>query len=115
MIKHLEKASDFDVITKGDKNVLVDFFATWCGPCRMTGRVIEEIEGEYPTVTFLKIDVDQFPEIAQNFMVTSIPSFIAYKDGQNVSLKIGGQSEFMHVGGMDEQTLRDYLAETFAL
>ena len=89
MIKVLEKLEDFVTIIKEDKNVLVDFYATWCGPCRMMGRVMEEIEDEEKDITFLKVDTDEFPEIASDYDVSSIPSLFLLKDGKPVANKLG--------------------------
>lgn len=114
MIKHLEKESDYNEIVK-EGNVVVDFFATWCGPCRMMGRVLEEIEKEYPSVTFLKVDTDRFGAIAMAFSVSSIPTFIAYKDGKRIAIKVDGQNESELLGARNTDDFRLILNESFAL
>ena len=70
MIKYLEK--DFDLEIK-DKKVLVDFYADWCGPCKMLGEVFENVKDEI-SVDILKVDVDKFPEIASKYNIFSIPT-----------------------------------------
>lgn len=115
MIKILEKETDFEKIIAEDKNVLVDFNATWCGPCRMMGRVMEELEKKYSAVTFLKVDTDDFPELAQKFFIVSIPSMVAYKDGKRVDLSLNGNKENMQVGALQEEDFEVMLNETFAL
>lgn len=76
-----------DLIKK--ENVLVDFFATWCGPCKMIGPSIEKLAQENSDVAVIKVDVDKHPEIAANYGVQTIPTLIAFKEGQIVSQKIG--------------------------
>ena len=64
--------------------VVVDFFATWCGPCKMLAPVLEEVAQELPKVTFAKVDVDQDPSLAGRYGIQSIPHLILFKDGQAV-------------------------------
>jgi thioredoxin 1 len=74
---------DFDArVIKASGKVLVDFWAEWCGPCRMIGPVLEEMSDDYPTITFLKLNVDEAPIIAQNYEVMSIPTVLAFEDGK---------------------------------
>lgn len=113
MIKVLKKSAEFEKIIAEDKNVLVDFNATWCGPCRMMGRVIEEIEAEYPELTFLKVDTDDFPEIAQRFMIASIPSMLAYKNGNRIDFSFNGNKQDMQIGSMMEDDFKLLVNETF--
>ena len=83
MIKYLEKQEDFNEIIKGE--VLVDFYADWCGPCKMMGTVLEEID----FVDVLKVNVDEYPEIATKYGVMSIPTLIKFNDGKEVKKTIG--------------------------
>ena len=72
--------------------VLVDFYATWCGPCKMMAPVIEEIANEQAgSASVYKIDIDENPTIAQQYGVMSIPTFIAFKNGQPVAKTLGAQ------------------------
>ena len=80
--------SEFESIIK-DGYTLVDFFATWCGPCKMLGPVLEELDGEFPNVDFIKVDVDQEEGLAQQYNVMSIPTVFILKDGEIVA-KTGG-------------------------
>lgn len=73
--------------------VFVDFYAEWCGPCKMTGPILEEIEKEETTIKFIKINVDQNPELVSQYSVFSIPTFIIYKDGQPVNQFVGALSK----------------------
>ena len=79
---------EFDELIKNEK-VLVDFFATWCGPCKMIGPNIEKLAEENADATVIKIDVDKHPEIAAVYGVQTIPTLIAFKKGQIVYQKIG--------------------------
>ena len=74
---------------KLDTFVVVDFFATWCGPCKMIGPNIEKLAEENADATVIKIDVDKHPEIAAEYGVQTIPTLIAFKKGQIVNQKIG--------------------------
>jgi thioredoxin 1 len=115
MIKHLESQADFDEEVAADGNLVVDFFATWCGPCRMMGRMIESIENSYPSVTFLKVDTDKFPEIAGRFGVSSIPTFVAFQKGAQVKIGLNGEKENELVGGRSQEDFEKILKQTFSL
>ncbi len=69
--------------------VLVDFWAEWCGPCRMVAPIIEELSGEMPQVTFAKLNIDENQETAQKLGITSIPTLLIYKDGEMVDRVVG--------------------------
>lgn len=72
---------------------LVDFFATWCGPCKMLTPVLEQVSADYEgTVNFVKVDVDQNGELAQQFGVMSIPNLFLLKDGKQVASTLGYMS-----------------------
>lgn len=74
----------------GDKPVMVDFFAEWCGPCKMIAPVIEELAGEYAdTAIISKVDVDADHDLAHRFGVMSIPTLMIFKKGQPVEKQIG--------------------------
>ena len=86
-----DKSFDQDVL-KSDKPVLVDFWATWCGPCKMVAPVLEEIAGEKAgQLTVAKIDVDANPATARDFQVVSIPTMILFKDGAPVKRIVGAK------------------------
>ena len=83
MIKYLN--NDFEKEIK-DKKILVDFYASWCGPCRMLTEVLESIEDK---IDILKVDVDKFPEIAAEYGVMSIPNLILFENNQVVKNQVG--------------------------
>lgn len=91
-VLHLNK-ENFDTVLSTDKRVLLDFFATWCGPCRMVAPVIEEIANENPQYIVAKIDVDEQPELASRFGVMSIPTLIVMKNGEVISSAVGAKQK----------------------
>ena len=73
---------NFDQVKNSEKRVLLDFFATWCGPCRMVSPIVDEIAQEYPQYMVCKINVDEQPELSQAFNIMTIPTLIVMKDGE---------------------------------
>ena len=76
-------------VLKSDKPVLVDFYASWCRPCKMLSPVVEQIAGESADLKVVKVNVDEAPELAAAFEVTSVPSLFAIKDGKVVNQALG--------------------------
>ncbi len=82
---------DKDVL-QSDKLVLVDFWATWCGPCRMVAPILQEIAEEHAEeLTVAKLDIDQNPKVARDYRVMSVPTLILFKGGQPVKQIIGAK------------------------
>ena len=93
MLEHFNQAS-FDAAAAGDKPVLVDFFATWCGPCRMIAPAIEQLAAEFEGRAVVgKVDVDEEPGLAQRFGVMSIPTLIVLKGGKVVEQAVGARGK----------------------
>ena len=92
MLKHISSKEEFTAVIN-DGLVLVDFFATWCGPCKMLAPVLEEVANENPALTILKIDVDEVGELAAQFGIQAIPTLILFKNGERVAVKMGYQNK----------------------
>ena len=81
----------FGSIIKGDKPVLVDFFATWCGPCKMMPPILEQVHNQLgEKVRIIKIDVDKNQEVAAKFKIRSVPTLLLFKKGEIVWRQAGG-------------------------
>ena len=83
---HLEN-ENFDELIK-DK-VVVDFFATWCGPCKMLGPVFEELSTEINDIKFVKVDIDEHEDLCRKYKVMSVPTLIVFDKGKEVKRNIG--------------------------
>lgn len=84
--------NDFNEIIGSSKPTLVDFFATWCGPCRMLAPVLEEVAAEVAGRAYVyKVDIDQSPDLAGRYGVSSVPTLIAFENGQVKKQTLGAQ------------------------
>lgn len=92
-VLHLTKDNFDEEVFNSSVPVLVDFWATWCGPCQMIGPVIEEIGGEVADAKICKVDVDAQPELARKYKVLSIPTLMVFKDGELVKRESGTKSK----------------------
>ncbi|NLJ64540.1 MAG: thioredoxin [Christensenellaceae bacterium] len=87
------KANFQSEVINSDKPVLVDFWAGWCGPCRMIAPVLDEIAKENPDIKVAKVNVDEQQELAAQFGIMSIPTIIAFKDGEQMGKSVGVRSK----------------------
>lgn len=89
MVAAITSKQEFTDALSHDGLVVVDFFATWCGPCKMIAPLLDKFSSEYNQAKFIKVDVDEFGEIAQEYEVSSMPTVIFFKGGQVVNKVIG--------------------------
>ena len=88
-VKNITKEIYEEEVIRSDKTVLLDFWAGWCGPCRMLSPVIDQIATERPDIKVGKINVDEQPDLAGMFQVMSIPTVVVIKGGKEVSRSVG--------------------------
>lgn len=89
MVRHIDE-KDFDMeVIKEDGVVVVDFFATWCGPCKMLAPVLDEVQDEVKNVKIVKVDIDENKNLADEYGVKNIPTIKVFKYGKEVITKIG--------------------------
>ena len=88
-VVHITKANFEELVKNSEKPVLLDFWATWCGPCRMVAPVVEEIAAERPDYLVGKINVDEEFELAREFGIVSIPTLVVMKNGEITNKAVG--------------------------
>ena len=86
---NVTKSSFESDVLRSEKPVIVDFWATWCGPCRMLSPIVDEAAEEAESIKFCKINVDEEPDLASQFKVMTIPTLVLYKNGEIVNKHIG--------------------------
>ncbi|KAI8901639.1 hypothetical protein BC833DRAFT_576684 [Globomyces pollinis-pini] len=89
MVQIVETPEQFSDIISSNALVIVDFHATWCGPCKMIAPKYEKFSQTYTNMTFIKVDVDEVPEVAQTNEIRAMPTFLIFKDGSMVEEIVG--------------------------
>lgn len=102
MALEITDATFEEVVLNSDKPVIVDFWAAWCGPCRMVGPIIEEISNEYEGKAIVgKVDVDTNTQYAAKYGIRSIPTVIVFKDGEIVNRFVGVSDKSTYTGALE--------------
>ena len=95
-------AENFEQIKNSDKTVLLDFYADWCGPCRMVGPLVEQIAEECPEYLICKVNVDDEPGLAAQFGVVSIPTLVVMRDGAVVKQSAGAKPKHLILAMLED-------------
>lgn len=98
MVKYLEKEEDFAKIIS-EEDVLVDFYADWCGPCKMLSPIVEQVAQENKDIKVVKINIDQEQDIAIKYEIMSIPTLVVIKNGNETNRSVGliGKSDILEL------------------
>lgn len=89
MVGVIDSFETYKQVTGSDKLVIIDFWATWCGPCKVIGPVFEKLEAQYPNIGFFKCDVDDQEQVAAEVGVKAMPTFMLFKQGEKVGSVVG--------------------------
>ena len=90
---NIDPANFEEKVTNSESPVLVDFWASWCGPCTMLSPIVEQLAEEHPEISVGKVNVDEAPELAQRFQVSAIPTLVLFKDGKVADVSVGVRSK----------------------
>ena len=90
-VLHINKDNFHQEVLNSDKPVLLDFFASWCGPCRMVGPILDEIAEEREDIKVCKVNIDEQPELAHRYRIMTIPTLMVLKDGNIVEQSVGAK------------------------
>ena len=85
----INSVEEYDALLNNNASVFVDFYADWCGPCKMLGPVVEQVARENTDVQFAKVNIDALPEIAERYGIMSIPTLLSFKGGKQVGSGVG--------------------------
>ena len=88
-MQHITTKEEFETLISQNNNVIIDFYATWCGPCKMIAPIMEDVSKEFSNVKVVKVDVDEASELASMFNITSIPTIIYIKNQKMALRELG--------------------------
>ncbi|MBQ9786111.1 MAG: thioredoxin [Clostridia bacterium] len=88
-VEHISKDAFENEVLGAESPVLVDFYATWCGPCKMLAPILDEVSEESDKVKIVKVDIDENMDIAEKYGIMSIPTLIVFKEGQEIAREVG--------------------------
>ncbi|KAF2229663.1 thioredoxin [Viridothelium virens] len=95
-VHNLSKKTEFDeVLAQKDKLIVLDCFATWCGPCKIIAPQVVKFSDTYPTAAFYKLDVDEVPDVAQELGIRAMPTFILFRNGEKVAEVVGANPKVL--------------------
>jgi len=89
MVAEVKSTSEFKDIIDGKKVTVVDFYATWCGPCKQIAPFVQKLSNDFPENNFIKVDVDELSDIAAEFGVRAMPTFMLFHNGNKISEVVG--------------------------
>lgn len=95
MVVQVKSKEEFSEALKHDGLVVVDFFATWCGPCKMIAPLLDKFSAEYSQAKFIKVDVDELGELAQEYEISSMPTVVFFKKGSVVTKVVGANPSML--------------------
>jgi thioredoxin 1 len=102
MALEITDANFEELVLKSDKPVILDFWAVWCGPCRMVGPIVDEIHNEYEGKAIVgKVDIDKSPGVARQFGIRNIPTILFFKNGEVVDKHVGAAPKQVLVGKLE--------------
>lgn len=90
---NIHKNNFQEEVLNSEKPVLIDFWASWCGPCRMVSPIVEQIAEEYPQYKVAKVNIDEEPELASQFGIMSIPTLLVVKNGEITNKSVGARNK----------------------
>ncbi|KAL8382569.1 hypothetical protein RB595_006378 [Gaeumannomyces hyphopodioides] len=88
-VHEVKSSEEFKAALANNKVVLVDFFAVWCGPCKAISPKVEQWSEQYPNIHYVKVDVDELPEVSQEYSIRAMPTFLLFKDGEKAEELVG--------------------------